>query len=50
METVKHEDRQNEELLALSRRILELTEANSASLRGSRKTSDTEAAEGRWRV
>ena len=25
-ETVKHEDRQNEELLALSRRILELTE------------------------
>jgi uncharacterized membrane protein len=28
-ETVKHEDRQNEELLALSRRILELTEAMS---------------------
>jgi uncharacterized membrane protein len=30
-ETVKHEDRQNEELLALSRRILELTEAHSSA-------------------
>jgi uncharacterized membrane protein len=48
-ETVKHEDRQNEELLALSRRILELTEANSpASLRVSRETpAGEEAAEGR---
>ncbi len=51
-ETVKHEDRQNEELLALSRRILELTEANSpASLRVSRETPATEeAAEGRQEV
>ena len=39
-ETVKHEDRQNEELLALSRRILQLTEARSpASLPVSRKTT-----------
>ena len=39
-ETVKHEDRQNEELLALSRRILQLTEALSpASLPVSRKTT-----------
>ena len=39
-ETVRHEDRQNEELLALSRRILELTEANSSgSLPVSRETT-----------
>ena len=30
-ETVKDEDRQNEELLALSRQILELTEAHSSA-------------------
>jgi uncharacterized membrane protein len=47
-ETVKHEDRQNEELLALSRRILELTEANSQALpRVSREPATEEAAEGR---
>jgi uncharacterized membrane protein len=46
--TVKHEDRQNEELLALSRRILELTEANSRALpRVSREPATEEAAEGR---
>ena len=46
--TVKHEDRQNEELLALSRRILELTEANSQALpRVSREPATEEAAEGR---
>jgi uncharacterized membrane protein len=39
-ETVRHEDRQNEELLALSRRILELTEAQSSgSLPVSRETT-----------
>jgi len=43
--TVKQEDRQNEELLALSRRILELTEANSQALpRVSRETPATEKA------
>ena len=45
-ETVKHEDRQNEELLALSRQILELTqELSRASIRASRETPDSEEAQ-----